>query len=69
MNPSYEDLRTITTVCAFLLIGLALYLTRAPIGECSDCPHCRKVRAGIQEFCKLHGRPVNDCRNQHGPPK
>ena len=41
---SADDLKTLVTVCAVVLLFVGFYLAGAPINECGRCDHCRQQR-------------------------
>lgn len=57
-----EDLQTLATFLVGTLFAVALYLALAPVGECSECDHCRKERLERKTyaFCPI-------CLKSHKP--
>ena len=59
------------TLCAFVLLGVGIYLALAPVGSCDRCAHCRQERMdrglGATTMCPQHGTPRTECREEHRP--
>lgn len=63
--PTYEDLQAGMTMLAGFCIGIGIILRLLPVGECSECAHCRKARLTPTAFCQLHKMPIEQCRGMH----
>jgi hypothetical protein len=63
--PTKEDLEALVNILCFLLIVVGLYLTTAPVGECSSCVHCQKERR--EKAQQYAGGSCPLCRKNHRP--
>lgn len=74
--PSYNDLLTMIGAFGLIFIGIGWIIWMMPIGECEECPHCRRTR--LERFRKDDAeldsrrnqearRPTQDIGREEGP--
>jgi hypothetical protein len=64
--PTYHELQSAMTLLTGFTIGVGILVRFLPVGECDQCPHCRKARVPVDDpVCPLHKIPRSQCSEQH----
>lgn len=64
--PTYQELQDAMTLLAGFTLGIGILIRFLPVGECAQCPHCRKARTPSDDpTCPLHKIPRSQCAAQH----